>query len=785
MLNGSQKRRNRKGSYPSPHAPVPGRAASPTLAAAEAPDGQGGRAIRKAWSKKVTLVALRLCITAATGVLLSVYAPARSADPWLIGPWFAYLLTTIGYALLPAQRFVHRRFNPLFLGLELLLLGTLFTAYGGSVTLLFFPLFLLTILLAGLARSLPWALMLGATVALVHVTLLLIGGGEQTGAVVLQALILLTTAGAVGFLSEEVHREETLSTLLDNALEISALIAEALDAETVYRRLTEMVARLFRAGRVAVVLAEPEDTQGRLVAGVDMGRPVAPTDLELDRYPEIRMALRRQEPIVIERPGQSPRLEAVRGRLPERARRAAILVVPVVAGGRSRGALFVRLEEARRDFGQHEIRFCRLMSDVAGRALVRADHFARVSEAARRDALTGLYNVRVLTECLEEEIHPSERTGAGFGLLMIDVDFLKHVNDVYGHPAGDEVLRALAATLRQGVRRVDTVARYGGEEFAILLPETSAGRARTVADRLREAIEGLQHPGVGEAVTVSIGLAAYPEDATTVADLVLAADQALYHSKNAGRNRVTRFGTDRQVLRPAWNEIGQESDPIGHGLREVLGDLVAQGDIARNLGALTSLITALQARHPGTLERIHFASRLTQAFLTHLPVPDRQRWTIHAACILRDVGRLGLADDDSGAPTLDRGAKPTAHALIGARMLAGLTGFGRVVSMVRHHHERWDGRGVPDGLRGEAIPYGARIVAVVDALMEALPEEGDPEQALARARVAVEREAGTRLDPTLADRLLLALDAERPTLRAALQARSSLQIDSPDARTAS
>lgn len=712
-------------------------------------------------------------------MLLSVYAPGRSADPWLIGPWFAYLLTTVGYALLPARRFVHPRFNPLFFGLELLLLGTLFTAYGGSVTLLFFPLFLLTILLAGLARSLPWALLLGAAVALVHVTLLQIGEGEQTGVIVLQALILLTTAGAVGFLSEEMHREETLSTLLDNALEISALIAEALDAETVCRRLTEMVARLFRAGRVAVVLAEPDDARGRLVAGVDMGRAVEPIDVELERYPEILMALRRLEPVVVERAGQSPRLAAVHGRLPERARRAAILVVPVLAEGRPRGALFVRLEEARRDFSHHEIRFCRLMSDVAGRALVRADHFARVSEAARRDALTGLYNVRVLTECLEEEIHRSERTGAGFGLLMIDVDFLKHVNDVYGHPAGDEVLRALAATLRQGVRRMDTVARYGGEEFAILLPETSAHRAQTVADRLREAIEGLEHPGVGEAVTVSIGLAAYPEDATTAADLVLAADEALYHSKNAGRNRVTRFGTDRQVLRPAWNEIGQGSDPVGHGLREALGDLISQGDIARNLGALTSLVTALQARHPGALERIRLASGLARVFLAHLPVPDRQRWTIHAACILRDVGRLGLMDDSP--PDLGPGREPPDHALIGARMLAGLTGFGRVVAMVRHHHERWDGRGLPDALRGETIPYGARIVAVVDELLEALPADDDPDQALARARSVVERAAGTRLDPTLADRLLFVLDAERPALRAVLEREAP--VDSRRRRT--
>jgi response regulator RpfG family c-di-GMP phosphodiesterase len=102
-------------------------------------------------------------------------------------------------------------------------------------------------------------------------------------------------------------------------------------------------------------------------------------------------------------------------------------------------------------------------------------------------------------------------------------------------------------------------------------------------------------------------------------------------------------------------------------------------------------------------------------------------------------------------------------------MLAGLAGLGRVVAIVRHHHERWDGRGQPDRLRGETIPYGARIVGVVDSFLDALPPDGPPDERLARARAAVESGAGAQLDPTLADRLLFALDTERAGLRAALE----------------
>ncbi|MGH7542369.1 MAG: diguanylate cyclase [Gemmatimonadota bacterium] len=692
---------------------------------------------------------MRLCIAAATGALLWRFAADRAGEPWLLGPWIAYVVTTAGYALLPAPRFVHPRFNPVFFGIDLVLLVTLFAAWGGFVTDVFTPLFLLTVLLAGLARSFPWALLMGAAVAVVQGVVHPPTGPEEAGALVLQGLILLTSAGVVGFLSEEIERESTVSTLLDNALEISALIAEALDAETVCRRLTEMVARLFRAGRVAVILARVEDERGRLVAAIDAGRPVEPDDVDLDRHPEIRQALRRLEPVTGAQVGESSR--------------GAALAVPILDGGTARGALFVRLEDPRRGFGEHEIRFCRLLADVAGRALQRADHFARVSEAARRDALTGLFNVRVLNEGIDEEIHRAERTGASLSLLMIDVDFLKHVNDVYGHPAGDQVLKALAETLRRLVRRIDLVARCGGEEFAVLLPETTAERGEDVAARLRASIEGLEHPGVGEAITVSIGVAAYPEDAGSASELVHAADQALYASKNSGRNRVSRYGAERGVLRhPAWRAGPTgHSDPVAIELREAMMYLLGQPEVARNFGSLTSLATALQARDPRALARMRAAARVTRLFLPRLPVAELQRWTVQAACIFREVGRLGSDRPIRPRPGPETWDEASGHAATGARMLAGLTGFGRVLGLVRHHEERWDGTGVPEGLRGEAIPYGARIVAIVDGFLAALPDDGSGSDRLGRGAAAIRAGAGSRFDRDLADRFLRAIEAER------------------------
>ncbi len=159
------------------------------------------------------------------------------------------------------------------------------------------------------------------------------------------------------------------------------------------------------------------------------------------------------------------------------------------------------------------------------------------------DELTGLANRRRLMAELEREMRRSERHGHPFSILMLDVDRFKRFNDAHGHPAGDVVLKRVADTLRKCVRDVDTVARYGGEEFVVMLPETPAADAARVAERIRSSTEADRFaPNGGGAalnITVSIGYAVYPDDARTPEALIEAADQALYRSKQAGRNRVT------------------------------------------------------------------------------------------------------------------------------------------------------------------------------------------------------------------------------------------------------
>jgi diguanylate cyclase (GGDEF)-like protein len=172
----------------------------------------------------------------------------------------------------------------------------------------------------------------------------------------------------------------------------------------------------------------------------------------------------------------------------------------------------------------------------------------RLHDIATHDGLTGLKNHRAFKEKLEEEMQRSKRYSTPLSLILLDVDSFKQYNDTYGHPAGDEVLKTLAKILLDQSRATDMVARYGGEEFAVLMPNTDSAWAISLAERLRTSIE--QAPWPQRPVTASFGISTFSaadieKDASSV--LIEAGDQALYHSKRTGRNRVTHASDTNPV----------------------------------------------------------------------------------------------------------------------------------------------------------------------------------------------------------------------------------------------
>ncbi|MCK6529454.1 diguanylate cyclase [Myxococcota bacterium] len=185
---------------------------------------------------------------------------------------------------------------------------------------------------------------------------------------------------------------------------------------------------------------------------------------------------------------------------------------------------------------------------VHERTLELQDANSRLHKLAVTDGLTGLYNHRYFQEKWREEVRRARRYGEPLSLLMIDVDQFKNYNDTVGHPQGDVLLRDLASLLEQSVREVDVVARYGGEEFAIVLPKTPGPAARSLGERIRRSVEESEFPRrevqPGGRVTVSVGMACYPEDGETAEEILERADSAAYRAKRAGRNRVACWRPD-------------------------------------------------------------------------------------------------------------------------------------------------------------------------------------------------------------------------------------------------
>jgi diguanylate cyclase (GGDEF)-like protein len=166
----------------------------------------------------------------------------------------------------------------------------------------------------------------------------------------------------------------------------------------------------------------------------------------------------------------------------------------------------------------------------------------RLRELSLTDELTEVGNRRNFDVRVREEINRSTRFGHSFSLLLLDLDYFKKFNDEFGHPQGDAVLRGLGALMRSMCREGDVPCRVGGEEFAFILPETAKADGLAFAERMRRGVQGtIKGPDGTRAITISIGLAAFPEDAKSPEDLFRASDEALYESKNAGRNRVTAY----------------------------------------------------------------------------------------------------------------------------------------------------------------------------------------------------------------------------------------------------
>jgi diguanylate cyclase (GGDEF)-like protein len=213
------------------------------------------------------------------------------------------------------------------------------------------------------------------------------------------------------------------------------------------------------------------------------------------------------------------------------------MCIPLVSFGQTLGVLVLESEHTG-NFQEGDIESLEAVADICATAIQNAHYVERVKQLAYLDGLTGIFNRRFFELRVVEEIDRARRFNSGMAIVMVDIDQFKRLNDEFGHLLGDEVLRQVSSVFHQQLRKIDVVCRYGGEEFAILLSQTNPQHALAVAEKLRRLVESWQFPGVPRPVTISAGVATFPDHGTARDELVKSADAGLYAAKQGGRNRV-------------------------------------------------------------------------------------------------------------------------------------------------------------------------------------------------------------------------------------------------------
>ena len=330
---------------------------------------------------------------------------------------------------------------------------------------------------------------------------------------------------------------------------------------------------------------------------------------------------------------------------------------------------------------------------------------ARISRA---DPLTGSLNRRGFEERFGAELNAAERSGQPLGLLQIDLDNFKAINDTKGHAAGDELLCWVVESLQETLRPTDWVGRLGGDEFAVLLPGASRGNAEEVADRVRY--------GLTERVGASIGIAVFPIDGAEAEDLHRAADAELYERKGDRAQMRGPSAADRKEL--SW---------------------------------ATTLANAVDTRMAVQHEHSTNVGEYAAAIGERLGWPDEEVGLLRMAGILHDVGKVVVPDKilrKPGPLTEDEFEAIKPFPAAGAELVSRIEGMEPIIPWIRHSHERLDGTGYPDGLGGEAIPMGARILHVADAYDSMTSKRTyRPALTLHQALSELRAGAGTQFDP--------------------------------------
>ncbi len=551
-------------------------------------------------------------------------------------------------------------------------------------------------------------------------------GLEASGRIFLFAVVALVT----GLVGEELIRERRLA--ISRAAQAEALqhmssaLAYSLDVNDLFEVVLQQAIRITGAETGALIL----NSSGRLQLAAYHGRGGRSDKAAMVKGDALTEQVIERGVAVHIKGAAHPDRPLLGGQPP-----LSVIVVPIPVQGRVTALLRLSHYGRADAFTDQQFFLVNSLASSAAGPLANSLRYERKTKEAITDGLTGLLNYREFRRLLDLEFSRYRRRQAPFSLMLIDIDYFKTVNDSMGHRHGDEVLKAAGDLLRRIVRDHDLVARYGGDELAVILPDTDADQARSAAERLVTAVRRAEVPATASRnLTFSIGTGSCPVDAASVDELIMAADQALYFAKRAGRDcsasaaeLVRGLADDPQALLAAIAEAGPQ--------------------------IIVAVARAMDAHDPAGAGHTSRMATFAEALLKKMGRPEGEAELVRTAALLHECGRLLI-----GHGNVRRADWTHEHPMLAEDVIRRGRFLPEIGEILRHHHESWDGAGSPDGFSGDEIPLLARVLNVAEHF-ECLTSGGtSPAEALER----IAEGSGSVYDPTVVDALTrLVGDGER------------------------
>lgn len=418
------------------------------------------------------------------------------------------------------------------------------------------------------------------------------------------------------------------------------------------------------------------------------------------------------------------------------------IVVDMIPGTKKSVASLIDISDRRKN----EIEREKLNND-----LLRSNE--KLKQMALLDPHTGLYNHRYLVEVLEREFYRAKRHAHPISVIMLDLDYFKSINDVYGHAFGDLVLKQLSRQLKQMVREYDIVVRYGGEEFVIISPATDNTQGVTLAHRILDALTLYNFGNDKHTVKLklSLAVASYPEDHVLKGiELVELTEKILSKAKESGGNRVYSSSDlikdkgDALIVSKANTEARFLKDKI-----EKLTKRTNQGLIE----SVSAFAKTIELKDQCTGEHVERTVRYATDLAKELGLSKGEIELVKRAAMLHDLGKIGISEEilrKRSKLTRKEFEQIKKHPQIGVDIIRPIQFLHSIIPLMLYHHEHWDGRGYPYGLKGDEIPVGARIVALAD-VYQALTSDRPYRKAYSRTKAIklIKQNAGSQFDPNI------------------------------------